>query len=176
MSVAVKLVPVVISAEVIETTDTGCRFFTIETAPISNDPATWTHKTTVCPEAAGKGVFYKRTVGLEPGPNTINIAVFNFGMWKFRITVKVASTGQIIATIDDVHWVTPSLVNSYTINVPDVPVLEIEDTGDTDPSAIIRRMMEKMLPPMIQMMGMMMMVQMMAGMMSSMAVAFRGGF
>jgi hypothetical protein len=170
------MVSVKFTAKLISTTDEYWRWFTIETKPITSDTNQWTNKILVSPWDAGYDI-YEKTFDLPPGPNNIWVGVNAYGgQWTFQITVRVAATGDIVANIQDFHpkdWI----VNSYTINVPNVTIPSGGGTGTTpfDPSELVKQMVEKLVPPMIQMMGMMMVMQMMAGMMSSMAAAFRGG-
>jgi hypothetical protein len=180
------VVTVELSAESVYTDDVTNRYFTIETFEITDDWNTWPNK--VILNKGTIGPFYRRCVDLPPGTNKIWVGVTNFiGSWRFRIRVRVVSTGQIIADIDDYHG---PFVNSYTISVPNAPNAPCSGgvstgggggggtTGTTpfDPSELVRQMMENMLPPMMQMMGMMMVMNMMVSLMQGMASAFAGGF
>jgi len=169
------MVKVKFTARLISTTDEYWRWFTIETKPITSDISQWTNKISVSPWSAGYDI-YEKTFDLPPGPNNIWVGVNAYGgQWTFQITARVVATGDIIANIQDFHpkdWI----VNSYTIDVPNVSDSGATTTGGNfDPSELIKQMMEKLVPPMIQLMGMMMVMSMMAGMMSSTAAAFRGG-
>lgn len=171
------MVLVDLSAEVVFTDDVTNRYFTIEIYEINDFWQYWYHRVVVSKDT--RGPFYSRQVDLPPGPNRIWVGITNyFGTWRFRIRAKVVSTGQIFADIDDYHPINQN-VNSYIINVPDVPSGGGGGTAGTtpfDPSQIIQQMMENMLPPMMQMMSMMMVMNMMVSMMQGMTSAFAGGF
>jgi hypothetical protein len=169
------MVKVKFTARLISTTDEYWRYFTIETKPITSDISQWTNKISVSPWDAGYDI-YEKTFDLSPGSNNIWVGVNAYGgQWTFQITARVVATGDIIANIQDFHpkdWI----VNSYTINVPNVSDGGTTTTGGTfDPSELIRQMMEKLVPAMMQMMGVVMMIRMMTSLMGSMVAAFAGG-
>lgn len=146
-------------------TDTEKRWFTIETTPITDDPATWPNKAIFLPNITDQ--VYSRIDELPPGKNTIWVGISKdpATAWEFSIFVFAVITNQKIAHINDVRGPGSGRVAQWTIDVPDITLF-----------TPIQEMLKTALPLMMQMMGVMVMIRMMTSLMSSMLAVFRGGF
>jgi hypothetical protein len=145
-------------------TDTENRWFTIETTPITDDPATWPHKSLFVPNITDQ--VYSRINELPPGRNTIWVGISKdpATAWEFSILVFAVITNQQIARIHDVRGPGSGRVAQWTIDFPDITLF-----------TPIQEMLKTALPLMMQMMGVIMMIRMMVSLMGGMMVSFAGG-